>query len=165
MKFAPRTRGEARLAIKAAMAKPRVLATADQIADLADALAAFKDKDYGAALALATAALESGPQNLVAETNIAPPARAPDERDGDHCEQNQFALGAPCPAHVPGCEIYATARLLMLQHGPWACTNAATRTDAFFAAGDRQSAAVWLRIFNAIGVLADGKRCRLADLS
>jgi len=158
MKFAPRTRGEAQLAIETAMASPLILACADRIADLTDALAAFKKKDYGAAIVLATAALKN--DGSAANRAAAPEgASAPRERR----ERSHFALDAPCPADVPGCEIYATARLLILQHGPWAGTNAAGRTDAFFAQGDRQSAAVWLRIFNAIGVLGDGTRYAAGD--
>ncbi|MGH7005761.1 MAG: hypothetical protein ACREIP_17595 [Alphaproteobacteria bacterium] len=152
MKFAPRTHGEAALAIEAAIANLRFRATAEQIADLADALDAFKQNEYGVAIALAKAVLKSVPQ---AKDSLRPTsmARTLDDIEDEFREKSRFAFGARCPIFVPGREIYATARLMILQHGPWAGIRAATRTDAFFAQGDRRSAAVWLRIFNAIGVL------------
>ena len=159
MKFTPRTRAEASRAIERAIVKLRIRATADQVADLADALDAFKQNDYGVTFALATAALKSA---RAAKGNMRPrfTTRTLDDIEEEFREKAQFALEGRCPAYVPGREIYATARLLILQHGPWAGIRAAARTDAFFAEGDRQSAAVWLRIFNAIGVLNDAQPAR-----
>lgn len=50
-------------------------------------------------------------------------------------------------------DIYACARLLILQHGEQAGVHAAKKADALLKAGDLAGQNAWLRIARAIGDL------------
>jgi len=61
------------------------------------------------------------------------------------------------PINLPGVvreiDIWRAANLLLKRHGDKARAEAAARADALAAAGDREGAAVWRRITDAIAQL------------
>lgn len=154
-----RSRGEAAQAIESALDTLQCGATPGQVCDLADAFDAFKRQAYGIAVASAQAALERHAARPRRQASAM--AKSLAEIGEEFRALTRFSLDSGCHASVPRGEVHATARLLVLQHGPWACNFAAARTESFLEKRDMESATVWLRIHRAIAALGgDGPRDR-----
>lgn len=143
-----RTRGEAAEAIERALDALHCGATAAQICDLADAFDAFKSQAYEIACVAARAALEIGGAWPGRDGPIRPRSLA--EIGEEFRTMTRFSLDTGCIGQASRGEVEATARLMILQHGPWAGAFAARRTESFLERRDETSAAAWLRIHRAI---------------
>jgi len=149
-----RTRGEAAEAIDRALDVLHCGATSGQLCDLADAFEAFKCQAYGIACVAACAALEIG--GTLPGRGAPLRSRSLTEIGEEFRAMTRFSLDTGCVGPVSRGEIEATARLIVLQHGPWAGAFARRRTEIFLERRDETSAAAWLRIHRAIAAIDCG---------